>query len=79
MTGPGWPLYAARSLQLIGEKACPLVPTMYKVLEKNIRDPQAASRGQAGILILIFRPLQAGPLEVALVNCGEDVLVNAGN
>jgi arylsulfatase A-like enzyme len=75
---PWLALYAARSLQLIGEKACPLVPTMYKVLEKNIRDPQATSAGNR-YLDFNFSAFTSWALEVALVNCGEDVEVNAGN
>ncbi|MBS0000094.1 MAG: sulfatase-like hydrolase/transferase [Cyclobacteriaceae bacterium] len=75
---PWLALYAARSLQLIGDKACPLVPTMHKVLEKNIRDPQAASAGSR-YLDFNFSAFTSWALEVALVNCGEDVLVNAGN
>jgi N-sulfoglucosamine sulfohydrolase len=74
---PWLALYAARTLQLIGEKACPLVPTMYKVLAKNIRDPQAASPGSR-YLDYNFSAFTSWALEVALVNCGEEVLVNAG-
>lgn len=75
---PWLALYAARSLQLIGAKACPLIPTMYKVLEKNIRDPESKSAGQR-YLDFNFSAFTSWTLEVALVNCGEDVLVNAGD
>jgi N-sulfoglucosamine sulfohydrolase len=75
---PWLALYAARSLQLIGIKACPLVATMHQVLEKNIRNPEAQSAGDR-YLDFNFSAFTSWSLEVALVNCGEDILVNAGN
>jgi hypothetical protein len=51
------------------------VPTLYKVLEKNIRDPQATRSGDR-YLDFNFSAFTSWALEVALVNCGEDVLVN---
>ena len=75
---PWLALYAARSLQLIGSKACPLVPTMYRVLQKNIRDPEARNAGER-YLDFNFSAFTSWTLEVALVNCGENILVNAGN
>jgi len=75
---PWLALYAARSIQLIGQKACPLVQTMYRVLQKNIRDPEAKSAGDR-YLYFNFSAFTSWSLEVALVNCGEDIQVNAGN
>ncbi len=75
---PWLALYAARSLQLIGGKASPLVSIMYKVLEKNLRDPDSKSAGQR-YMDFNFSAFTSWTLEVALVNCGEDVEVNAGN
>lgn len=74
---PPLALYAARTLQLIGDKACPAVPVMKAVLEKNIRDPNAESSGQY-YLNFNFSAFTAWALEVALVNCGEDIEVNGG-
>jgi hypothetical protein len=75
---PPLALFAARTLQLIGNKACPAVPVMKKVLEKNIRDPNAERAGSY-YQNFNFSAFTSWALEVALVNCGEDVKINGGN
>jgi len=75
---PWLALYAARSLQLIGDKACPLIQTMYQVLNKNTKDPDA-TRASDRYLDFNFSAFTSWALEVALANCGEDILVNGGN
>jgi len=75
---PWLALYAARTLQLLGDKSCPLIPSMYRVLEKNIRDPDAIRAGER-YLDFNFSAFTSWALEVALKNCGEDIQPNAGN
>ena len=72
---PWLALYAARTIQLIGNKSCPLVPVIYKVLEKNLGEPGARLRYKD----FNFAAFTSWALEVALVNCGEDFEVNGGN
>jgi N-sulfoglucosamine sulfohydrolase len=72
---PWLALYAARTIQLIGDKSCPLIPVIYKVLEKNLGEPGARLRYKD----FNFAAFTSWALEVALVNCGEDFEVNGGN
>jgi hypothetical protein len=72
---PWLALYAARTIQLIGDRSCPLTPVMYEVLEKNLGKPGARLRYKD----FNFAAFTSWALEVALVNCGEDLEVNGGN
>jgi uncharacterized sulfatase len=69
---PWLALYAARTIQLIGNKSCPLVPTMYTVLEKNFGEPG----GRLKYKDFNFAAFTSWALEVALVNCGKEIPEN---
>jgi hypothetical protein len=65
-------LYAARTIQLIGDKSCPLVPTIYTVLEKNFGEPGATLKYKD----FNFAAFTSWALEIALVNCGKEIPEN---
>jgi hypothetical protein len=69
---PWLALYAARTIQLIGDKSCSLVPFIYKVLDKNLGEPGAKLKYKD----FNFAAFTSWALEVALVNCGEDIELN---
>jgi N-sulfoglucosamine sulfohydrolase len=69
---PWLALYAARTIQLIGDKSCSLVPVIYKVLDKNLGEPGARLKYKD----FNFAAFTSWALEVALVNCGEDIELN---
>ena len=66
-------LQAARSVQLVGEQARPLIPVMYEVLEKNIAGPGASHRKYKDFNYAAFT---SWALEWALKELGEDITVN---
>lgn len=66
-------LQAARSIQLAGEQARPLIPVMYEVLEKNIAGPGATHRKYKDFNYSAFT---SWALEWALKELGEDITVN---
>ena len=72
---PWLALYAARTIQLIGNESCPLAPVIYKVLEKNL--------GEHGTRLKYkdfnFAAFTSWALEVALINCGMEIPENDGN
>jgi hypothetical protein len=69
---PWLALYAARTIQLIGDKSCPLVPTIYTVLENNFGEPGAKLKYKD----FNFAAFTSWALEVALVNCGKEIPEN---
>ena len=69
---PWLALYAARTIQLIGDRSCPLVPTIYSVLEKNFGEPGARLKYKD----FNFAAFTSWALEVALVNCGKEIPEN---
>ena len=64
-------LQAARTVQLIGEDARPLIPDMYKVLEKNLGDPNAGIRYKD----FNYAAFTSWALEWALQELGEDIVL----
>jgi len=66
-------LQAARSIQLIGDQARPLIPIMYEVLDKNLAGPGATHRKYQDFNFAAFT---SWALEWALLKLGEDVEVN---
>ena len=66
-------LQAARSIQLVGEQARPLIPTMYEVLEKNLGGPNSSHRKYKDFNFAAFT---SWALEWALLKLGEDVEVD---
>lgn len=66
-------LQAARSIQLIGEQARPLIPTMYEVLDKNLGGPGSSHRKYRDFNFAAFT---SWSLEWALQELGEDIQVN---
>jgi hypothetical protein len=66
---PWLALYAARSIELIGAKAKPLVPVLYEVLEKNAAPEGAETRYKD----FNFAAFTSWSLEWALHLCGEDM------
>jgi arylsulfatase A-like enzyme len=66
-------LQAARSIQLVGEQARPLIPIMYKVLDKNLGGPNASHRKYKDFNYSAFT---SWSLEWALQELGEDIQVN---
>jgi len=66
---PWLALYACRTVQLLGEKAEPLVPTMQQVIAKNLSDPG----GQRKYKDFNFASFIGWTLEEALVNNGVPV------
>ncbi|MBN1466403.1 sulfatase-like hydrolase/transferase [candidate division KSB1 bacterium] len=65
-------LQAARSIQLIGEKARPLIPVMYKALEKNRGEPG----GRLKYKDANYAAFTSWSLEWALQELGEEIKVN---
>jgi hypothetical protein len=66
---PWLALQAARSIELVGAKAKPLVPVMYTVLEKNAA-PQGSPRRYNDFN---FASFTSWSLEWALHHCGEEI------
>ncbi len=66
---PWLALQAARSIELIGAKAKPLVPVLYAVLEKNAAPEEASGRYKD----FNFAAFTSWSLEWALHHCGEDI------
>lgn len=66
-------MQAARSIQLVGESARPLVPVMYQVLEKNLADENSKHRKYKDFNYSAFT---SWALEWALQELGEEVVVN---
>jgi N-sulfoglucosamine sulfohydrolase len=66
-------LQAARSIQLVGEQARPLIPVMYEVLVKNIAGPGASHRKYKDFNYAAFT---SWALEWALQELGEDITLN---
>jgi HEAT repeat protein len=63
-------LQAARSIELLEEKAKPLIPALYKVIEKNkSTDPDAKRRFKD----FNFAAFTTWSAEWALHHCGENV------
>ncbi|MBN1559022.1 HEAT repeat domain-containing protein [candidate division KSB1 bacterium] len=65
-------LQAARSIQLIGEKARPLIPILYKVLEKNRGEPGARLKYKD----FNYAVFTSWSMEWALQELGEEIKVN---
>lgn len=66
---PWLALYAARSIEMIGAKARPLVPVLYEVLEKNAAPEGAGTRYKD----FNFAAFTSWSLEWALHHCGEEM------
>ncbi len=66
---PWLALQAARSIELIGAKAKPLVPVLYEVLKKNAAPADASRRYKD----FNFAAFTSWSLEWALHHCGEDI------
>ena len=69
---PWLALQAARSIQLIGPAAKPLIPILYEVLEKNLGGPNAKRKYKN----FNFAAFTSWALEWALQEMGEDIEVN---
>ena len=69
---PWLALQAARSIQLVREDARPLIPIMYKVLEKNLGEPGNPRKYKN----FNFAAFTSWSLEWALLELGEDIQVN---
>ena len=69
---PWLALQAARSIQLIGPAARPLIPTLYEVLEKNLGTPDAKRKYKD----FNYAAFTSWALEWALRELGEEVAVN---
>ena len=69
---PWLALQAARTILLVGEAARPLIPTMYKVLEKNLGEPGKALKYKD----FNFAAFTSWSLEWALKELGEPVKLN---
>nr|MBX2876511.1 hypothetical protein [Saprospiraceae bacterium] len=69
---PWLALQAARSIQLIGPAARPLIPTLYQVLEKNLGGPNAKRKYKD----FNYAAFTSWALEWALQELGEAVNVN---
>ncbi|MEL6593489.1 MAG: hypothetical protein AAFQ68_25540, partial [Bacteroidota bacterium] len=68
-----WPaLQAARAIQLVGERARPLIPVMYQVLETNLGEPDAKRKYKD----FNFAAFTSWALEWALQELGEEIQVN---
>ena len=65
-------LQAARSIQLVGEDARPLIPVIYKVLYKNLGEPDARLKYKD----FNYAAFTSWALEWALQELGEDINVN---
>ena len=66
---PWLALQAARSIELVGATAKPLVPVLYEVLEKNAAPEGASGRYKD----FMFAAFTSWSLEWALHHCGEDI------
>jgi len=66
-------MQAARSIQLIGDEARPLIPVMYQVLEKNLGTEESSHRKYKDFNYAAFT---SWSLEWALQELGEEVEVN---
>jgi len=66
-------LQAARSIQLVGEQAKPLIPVMYEVLDKNLGGPGSSHRKYKDFNYAAFT---SWALEWALQELGEQIQVN---
>ena len=64
-------LYAARSIELAGNRAKPLVPVLYKVLNKNKGMPGAGLPYKD----YNFAAFITWSVEFALLNCGEKIKI----
>lgn len=73
--GPWLALYAARSIFVACRGACLLTPVMYEVLAKNSGETGAMMRHKD----FNFAAFNSWTLEVALLNCGEDIRPDGGN
>ncbi|NRB46857.1 MAG: sulfatase-like hydrolase/transferase [Saprospiraceae bacterium] len=69
---PWLALQAARSIQLIGPAARPLIPTLYRVLDKNLGGPNAKRKYKD----FNYAAFTSWALEWALQELGEEVAVN---
>ncbi len=69
---PWLALQAARSIQLIGPAARPLIPKLYQVLEKNLGGPDAKRKYKD----FNYAAFTSWALEWALKELGEEVVVN---
>lgn len=69
---PWLALQAARSIQLIGERARPLIPVLYQVLEKNLGEPGGPRKYKD----FNFAAFTSWALEWALQEMGEPIEVN---
>lgn len=65
-------LEAARSIQLIGEDARPIIPILYEVLEKNLGEPGAPRKYKD----FNYAAFTSWALEWALQEMGEEIQVN---
>jgi N-sulfoglucosamine sulfohydrolase len=69
---PWLALQAARSIQLLGEDARPLIPIIYEVLEKNLGEPGNRRKYKD----FNFAAFTSWALEWSLFEVGEDIQVN---
>lgn len=69
---PWLALQAARSIQLVGPAARPLIPKLYQVLEKNLGEPGARRKYKD----FNYAAFTSWALEWALQELGEDIAVN---
>ena len=65
-------LEAARTIQLVGESARPLIPILYGVLEKNLSEPGGTRKYKD----FNYAAFTSWALEWALQELGEDIEVN---
>jgi len=69
---PWLAMQAARSILLVGENARPLIPVMYRVLDKNLGEPGAKRKYKD----FNYAAFTSWSLEWALQELGEDIKVN---
>ena len=70
---PWLAMQAARSIQLVGDDARPLIPVIYEVLESNLRGDDGSHRKYKNFNYAAFT---SWALEWALQELGEEVVVN---
>ena len=70
---PWLAMQAARSIQLVGEDARPLIPVIYQVLEANLKGDDGSHRKYKDFNYSAFT---SWALEWALVQLGEEIQVN---
>ena len=70
---PWLAMQAARSIQLVGDDARPLIPVIYEVLESNLRGDDGSHRKYKDFNYAAFT---SWALEWALQELGEEVVVN---